>query len=208
MPLNTKGIPYDASTSLEGTNAVRDTVRPSLPLPEDEHSTVDAALASLKLEPMEISFLASPEIGAVASKSPRAVKRLINIYRIVRARLSNQELEEFLGHTGSAPRYPIAALLAAIETGQPIELAENFYPVLRNLTPDARVFERWTAKIITDLKPADATRVMMARAGGISPALVPALKAVDDLCGTRGAQVSSYLAIARQIRRYSFNRYD
>jgi hypothetical protein len=175
---------------------------------EDEFGAVSAALASLKLDRAEIDFLASPEIGAVASKSPRAVKRLINIYRIVRARLSGQELEEFLGRSGTPPHYPIAALLAAIETGQPVELAEALYPALALLPPDARLNFTWiTLERLGPDKTTEAIDALLPIKEAF-PTLGTALAAVDRLCGEKGASVGAYIQMARLVRRYSFNRFS
>jgi hypothetical protein len=184
------------------------TANAGLPEPEDEFGAVDAALASLKLEPAEINFLASPEIGAVASKSPRAVKRLINIYRIVRARMSDAELVEFLGQSGKAPQFPVAALLGAIETGQPIELAESLYPALDLLPRNARLNFIWTAaERSSPDKSSQATEALISIKDRFA-VLGSAIAAADRSCGQEGASVGSYLDIARLVRRYSFNRYD
>ncbi|MDB5584245.1 MAG: P-loop domain protein [Bradyrhizobium sp.] len=160
-----------------------------------------AALASLKLEQKEIDFLASPEIGAIASKSPRAVKRLINVYRIVRARLSDREIDQFLGRSGMPPRYPIAILLAAIETGQPIESAELFHGALASLPVHERLGLFW--KTGTEGAPESLLLALKAL-----PAWGPAIDAVDRLCGEQGGTVAVYAEIARLVRRYSFNRYS
>jgi hypothetical protein len=97
-----------------------------LPPPPTEHPLAPIQLLStIQLEQVEIDFLASPEIGRVASSTPRAVKRLVNIYRIVRARLSESGREI----TGVAPKdmlYPLIALAAAVETGRTAEVADAF----------------------------------------------------------------------------------
>lgn len=91
----------------------------------------DASLASLRLTQAEIDFLASPEIGAIAAKSPRAVKRLVNVYRIVRGRLSPEELRSFLGEDGTTPQWPVAIFLAAVEVGQSVEVADLLYATMK-----------------------------------------------------------------------------
>jgi len=168
-----------------------------------ERATVAAALESLKLDLAEIDYLARPEIGAIASKSPRTVKRLINIYRIVRSRLSGRELDAFLGRSGSPPRYPIAILLLAIETGQPSELASAFYSVLAGLKETDRLDFAWKT-----LDRGGEKQEPIRALSGVrqEPALSAAVSAVDGLCGP-GATVEAYLDMARLIRRYSFNRY-
>jgi len=199
------GPPSPAARESETTQDATDT---EAPVPEDEFGAVDAALASLKLEREEIDLLASPEIGAIASKSPRAVKRLINVYRIVRARLDDNQLDEFLGKSGAAPSYPIAALLAAIETGQPIEVAEAFYPALALLPPGKRLNLIWAAPDRTTADvPGNAAEYLLT-AKQASPKLGISLTAIDSLCGPQGATVGAYREMADLVRRYSFNRYS
>jgi hypothetical protein len=176
--------------------------------PEDEFSAVDAALASMKLEKEEIGLLKGSKIGAIASKSPRAVKRLINIYRIVRARLSDRDLEQFLGRSGTPPRYPIVALLSAIETGQPIELAEALYPALALLPKDGRMSHIWETVGKKGSGISRNATAALLRARNAAPELGSALTAVDQACGTEGATVGAYIEMARLVRRYSFNRYN
>jgi hypothetical protein len=71
----------------------------------------------LRISKPELEFLTTlaPLVG-----SPRATKRLVNLYRLVRARFSRAELERFVG-TGSnadAPCRAVLVLLAAL-VGQP-----------------------------------------------------------------------------------------
>jgi nitroreductase len=198
------GVPPQLGASAPG--AMDATTTDRLP-PEAEFSAVDAALASMKLEKEEIGFLKGPKIGAIASKSPRAVKRLINIYRIVRARLSDRDLERFLGRSGTPPRYPIIALLSAIETGQPIELAESLYPALALLPKDGRMSDIWEKAGKKGSGISKNATAALLRARKAAPGLGSALTAVDQACGTEGATVGSYIEMARLVRRYSFNRY-
>lgn len=165
-------------------------------------------LAAVRLDPEELAFLTSKVIGDLAGKSPRAVKRFVNIYRIVRARLSELQLAEFLGHDDRPPLFPMAALIAAVETGQRMEIADSFYSALKlarqrtatlaslwnesNATPDGADGNEHMA-----FKPLrDATRS--------APALAAAIEAIDKKCP---ATVENYLRLAQIVRRYSFNRY-
>jgi hypothetical protein len=196
--------PSDGSGEPDASQAMPDI---ELPPAEDEFGAISAALASLKLERGEIDLLSSPEIGMIASKSPRAVKRLINVYRIVRARLDDRQLDSFLGKSGSAPRYPIAALLAAIETGQPIEVAEAFYPALALLPADKRLNLLWAATDRTTAEGLGNASGYLLTAKQASPMLGTSLTAIDALCGPLGATVGAYREMADLVRRYSFNRY-
>jgi hypothetical protein len=164
----------------------------------------------MRLEKGEIDILASSEIGLIASKSPRSVKRLVNIYRIVRARLSEAELEDFLGQDSKTPLYPIVALLAAVETGQSVEVADALYAALKLLDGPERLDAVWTAvEQPVDGVPnnrQDALKhITQIKIG--APDLGLAIQSVDRLCRPKGATVEIYLKLARVVRRYSFNRY-
>lgn len=185
---------------------------PGEPVPEeDEFGAVNAALASLKLEAEEVALLASPLIGALACKSPRAVKRLVNIYRIVRARLSDSDLAQFLGRSGDPPRYPVATLLAAIETGQPLELVELFYPALDALPRDAVLADALRDPAYGEATPPAASgaagtgRGLLKQAVALEPALADAIRTIDKE-HPQAFTVEVYLQMARLVRRYSFKR--
>jgi KAP family P-loop domain len=69
----------------------------------------------LRISKPELTFLTTlaPLVG-----SPRATKRLVNLYRLVRARFSRAELERFVGTGNDAPCRAVLVLLAAL-VGQP-----------------------------------------------------------------------------------------
>lgn len=199
--------PLDGATREASTDTALN-VDIQLEEPEDEFGAVNAALASMKLEPAEIEFLASPELGAVAAKSPRAVKRLINIYRIVRARLSDTDLDRFLGRSGQPPQFPIAALLGAIETGQPIEVPESLYSALALLISSEALSSAWDSMDVEEKAGPKEASDWLRLARQTSPALGAAFKAVDRAAGGKAPSVSAYREMAQLVRRYSFNRYD
>jgi ribosomal protein L35 len=179
--------------------------KPKTPPVQDEAEATAAALASMRLEQAEIDILASAEIGLIASKSPRAVKRMVNVYRIVRARFSGTKLEEFLGQGGTPPLYPIAAFLAAVETGQPVEVADSLYAILKSLRADERLDLVWT-QTEPEIASADTLETLL-EIKADAPGLQEAIRKVDELCKPGGATVENYLSMARIVRRYSFNKY-
>lgn len=117
-------------------------VEPAPARPAANGSAVEAQPKRQALYPPELNFL---ESMAPLVSSPRAAKRMVNLYRLVRARLSGAELNSFLafdnpdapyravlvllaalvGHPGAAP-----ALFRAIESVPGTELLPN---VLRHL---------------------------------------------------------------------------
>lgn len=195
------GLAADPRADMEGFDTGSDT------------EALDLALATVKLTQAEIDFLASPEIGALAAKSPRAVKRMINVYRIVRARLEEAELAAFLGAGDEPPSWPIAALLAAVECGQPVEVADDLYLGLKGVEPnrtlaeiaehDAEPFAPLDDDAVNDLRPYEAID-RMRRA---CPALWAVSESIRETRGGRTATCGEMLAMARTVRRYSFNRY-
>ncbi|TCU33141.1 hypothetical protein [Rhizobium azibense] len=94
---------------------------------EVESTGLDEALSTVQMTAAEIEFLADDTIGSLAGNEPRTVKRFINIYRIIRARLDPEARQAFLGGGNSAAEYPIICVLIAIETGQPPETVSQFY---------------------------------------------------------------------------------
>jgi hypothetical protein len=148
-----------------------------------DDSGLGEALATVRLIRAEVDFLASDTIAKLAGGEPRSVKRLVNIYRLVRSRVVDVDRTSFLGEQGRPPEYPIAAILIAVETGQSLEVADAFYDKLTNST---------------------ATTV---DTSGVDAKIVSALEHARQLRG--GVQVNrkDYERWARTARRYSFNRY-
>jgi KAP family P-loop domain len=145
------------------------------------------ALKTMQLDRIEIEFLAGKEIAAVASSDPRGVKRLVNVYKIARSRLSEVDDGMIFGDERIAPAYPLIALIAAIETGQPYAVADSLYDLLKT--------EGIEEELISDkeyLLPAQ---------------LRPAIKAAIAERGGLDVTIAEMLEIARIVRRYSFNKY-
>ena len=176
----------------------------------DDGVSLDEALATVKLTQSEVDFLASPEIGALAAKSPRAVKRMINVYRIIRARMSEPELAEFLGQTGKPPTWPIAAFLAAVECGQPVEVADAMYEAITEGFQTEILNEEEVASIvglaISEIPDIDD---LYDQLPGQKKRFRSITEGLSKLAEHRGSDpiVADILTMARIVRRYSFNRY-
>jgi hypothetical protein len=158
------------------------------PRPPPSAAKAREALATIRLEPSEVDFLASPWIEAIAGSTPRAVKRLMNVYRLVRTRLS----EEPGGATAPERDYPMIALAVAVETGQPVKVADDFYEGLNSLGQGEPGAPSPAVKALRD-------------ACAAAPGLQGALEEVARVRG--GLAAADALRIARVARRYSFNRY-
>jgi hypothetical protein len=166
--------------------------------PETQAEEQERALSTIQLDPAEVEFLASPVIAALAAPTPRSIKRLVNVYRLMRARLHDAG-EAVLGEGGRPPVYPLIALAAAMETGQPVEAANAFVEALK-------VLEAQETAGQTPPPDSEGPPPAISEAIAKCPALEPALTEVMTL---RGHELtpSELLAITRLARRFSFNRY-
>jgi len=141
--------------------------------------------------------------------TPRATKRLVNVYRLLRASLSDDDLARFVVDGGSRGSYQAALVLLALQTGHPRK-AER---VLRKL------FQRdpkgaW-ADFVAELRPA---RRGKGDKGPIANAAEPGLRGaklhewrhlhheLERLVGlTQGCRsLGDYRWAARRVARYSF----
>jgi hypothetical protein len=230
----------DAPVEIEEEQANQGTVAGPTPLQPDGPATepigTREAFRTVEIEEEEIRLLASDKIAALAGSTPRSVKRLINVYRLVRSRLVDDS-GLLLGSVETPPDYPLAALATAIETGQSVEVALAFLNALKNLpeetavttrdiplaededTPPATlsfVFETVLANQFrqmtdsgndADKKGASEEEADHVIINSRCPALAPALARVHEL--RRGSvAVGDVLRVAKLARRFSFNRYQ
>jgi hypothetical protein len=91
---------------------------------------------ALDLVPEEMHFIAS--LSPLLGRSPRALKRFANIYRIIKAALpSDEQTPFFLGHTEFGPPYQAVLFLLAVSTGFP-EAASAIFKALQTGEPIPR----------------------------------------------------------------------
>ena len=83
-------------------------------------------------------------MGPLAGKSPRAVKRFVNIYRLIRSRRSGESLARFMGGDGEPGEFPCVILLLAVVTGSPPRTAAAF---LAQLATRADAIEHFLASL-------------------------------------------------------------
>jgi hypothetical protein len=121
----------DQAQEVEGTaNAIQyHNLQPIEPLdltaPEPER--FHEAVARAQLSAKEVDLL--KQLGPLAGRSPRAVKRLLNLYRLLRATRTGSRLTEFLegnSASGGWPDYPGVQLCLAIEVGLPAAQVHRF----------------------------------------------------------------------------------
>ncbi|MFC2141994.1 P-loop NTPase fold protein [Acidobacteriota bacterium] len=66
------------------------------------------------------------QLAPLIGRSPRAVKRFVNVYRIMRAGLHREELSAFLGEGDASPEFPATIFLLATLNGSPAIATEIF----------------------------------------------------------------------------------
>jgi hypothetical protein len=168
---------------------------------------ITTALARVTLTQSEYDLLLAEEIGEVVGKSPRAVKRFINLYRILRARREGGDLSRFIGEAGHSPLFPAAVFQLAIETGQSMETARTLREIIDELGRDRFVGQRPmdlfdeknAASEVDELRKflSENTKIENAwrRCAGIYKGREVALPLIED-----------WVSISSEVRRYSFNR--
>lgn len=95
---------------------------------EHEGDEFDLSPASLLLDVNERNQMIA--LGSVIGKSPRTVKRFVNIYRIIKAGLSAERLATFMGTSGRKAEYPAVLVLLSVAHGQP-EVTPIFFQALK-----------------------------------------------------------------------------
>ena len=97
---------------------------------EDERKDNEFNLSpeSLLLDVNERNLMVA--IGDIIGKSPRTVKRFVNIYRIIKAGLDAKRLAAFRGTNGRKAEYPAVLVLLSVAHGQP-ELTPTLFRALK-----------------------------------------------------------------------------
>ncbi|MEO8373993.1 MAG: P-loop NTPase fold protein [Sphingomonas bacterium] len=137
----------------------------------------------LKLRDFEVVLL--QELGPLAAKSPRAVKRMINLYRLARVRYSGERLAAFLSNGGpGVPSYRELMFALACENG---------------LSPPTR---RALRQIVATCDDTDKKWLPGSFKSTFSPAEFETIKLVTPHLGvlTHGGILTAF----EEVRRYSF----
>ena len=142
----------------------------------------DLRPASLSLRHHEADFLA--QLGALLP-TPRAAKKLVNLYRLLRIGVPNGDLGTFAGPGESAP-YRAAALLLAVLVGAPA-VAERLLSAIHDAGPDDKLMS-----VLTSLDPQAPARLT---------------STVERLSEDPGlpADIAAYQRWAPELARYSFH---
>jgi KAP family P-loop domain len=135
----------DAATDDEPPEVIRSGAQPAA----DDDNEVDepfsepaaTATEALRIRKVERDFM--DEVAPLMPRSPRAVKRFVNIYRLYKAALAPSDLDKFLDRDGHPGNFRAVQVLLALVIGTP-DLAKAVVEVLG--TP-----EESRAELLSDL---------------------------------------------------------
>lgn len=95
--------------------------------------TLAAPAEALKITEPELAFM--DKVSPLMPRTPRAVKRFVNICRLYKAALSPLALARFLGTPVRPGNYRVVQVLLALVTGTPL-FAERIFQELREYAGD------------------------------------------------------------------------
>jgi hypothetical protein len=101
------------------------------PRSEERQEEPQVNLESLVFHHEEMEFIAV--LAPLLDRSPRALKRFVNVYRLIKAGLTLTEQRAFVGADGP---YRAVLFLLAVDTGLP-GLADRFFAALRTVSPES-----------------------------------------------------------------------
>ncbi|MGD2083773.1 MAG: P-loop NTPase fold protein, partial [Chromatiales bacterium] len=213
--LRTEGAaPEREEPEAEGAEGGATRIHPvEISLPEIPEEAPEETRKRVQLTEEEVGLIKA--LGPVAGKSPRAVKRYVNLYRLIRARKRGADLERFLNGTAeTGPEYPAVLLLLAVDVGLDPRQAGGFAAAVRELDPEKRFAELYgeLGPAVTELAAARHTPITRKLAAFWGPftredrnAVVGALREADQSMG--GPRTLGSLQVQMdEVMRYSFRR--
>jgi hypothetical protein len=192
--------PESANTPLPLRAAAAATTETPLPV----RTEVEVRKA-VELENEEIKLMKA--MGSLVGKSPRAVKRFINLYRLIRARRAGGELEDFLGKRGNDPAYPATMFLLAIDAGLTVAEAESVYTAIDSYIEgiDTDASDSVAEALDIEQREPPIPVPHLENLVRIHPVLNKAVAAVHRAMGG-GFRIEHLLSVAPEVRRYSFRQ--
>lgn len=128
--------------------AVAPPPRAEAPEPSSEQSTIDVRPPRLVISPAELDFL--PTLAPLI-RSPRAAKRLLNLYRLLRARFAGEELAGFLADGDREAPFRAVLVLLAVHVGHPD--AVRWFSTLEGTDPEDKAVEIVSSMNDHELRP-------------------------------------------------------
>ncbi|HEX6899229.1 MAG TPA: P-loop NTPase fold protein [Thermoanaerobaculia bacterium] len=109
-------------------------VPPSIAIPTRPRAPrLDPRPPALEIDPLEVAFMG---LLAPLIVSPRSAKRLVNIYRLIRAQLDERALDHFVGESEAPGEHQAVLVLLAVLIGYP-DQASSLFRHLQGQVPDA-----------------------------------------------------------------------
>ena len=142
--IDSAGIKAETGDRVERGPDDADAQATEIPPTEEEPPTIDLTPDILRIEEVERAFISRL---AAMIPTPRAAKRFINIYRLIRATIPPEDLSTFVGDPDDSGEHRAVMILLAILTGFSRQAPYVFRKIL-SLPPDSR----WESTINT-LRP-------------------------------------------------------
>ncbi|MEU3628507.1 NTPase [Amycolatopsis coloradensis] len=111
-------------------------LREEAPERSSEQSTIDLRPPRLVISQAELDFL--PTLSSLI-RSPRAAKRLLNLYRLLRARFAGEELAEFLSDGNREAPFRAVLVLLSVHVGYPEAI--SWFATLEGTDPEDSALE-------------------------------------------------------------------
>ena len=84
---------------------------------DNDQEEIDLSPQSLSLSDKEVEYM--KELSPLIGRSPRAVKRFLNCYRLIKVGLRPAQLKVFIGKNGESTQYRALMILLGVITGAP-----------------------------------------------------------------------------------------
>jgi hypothetical protein len=130
-----------------------------VPAREDGHEQIDLAPQSLTFTTFEVDYM--KQLVPLIGRSPRAVKRFLNCYRLIKVGLTPAEFQDFV-EEGKSSNYKAVMILLGVITGAPtvssfmLDKLKNWQSPERNVLA---FFDTFAADAEVQKQP-DAERLM------------------------------------------------
>lgn len=138
----------DQATGDRSPAAIGSRPRAEAPRPSSEQSTIDVRPPRLVISAQELDFL--PTLAPLV-RSPRAAKRLLNLYRLLRARFAGEALAEFLSDGDREAPFRAVLVLLAVHVGHPD--AVRWFASIEGTDPDDKAVEIVSSMNDHELRP-------------------------------------------------------
>lgn len=116
-----------SSEGQSGKNSTPIAPEETMTVQQEQVVSTDLNPETLIIMPTELEFI--KQISPLLGRSPRALKRFINIYRLIKASLSDTDRVAFAPATGSNAEFRTVMFLLAIVTHSP-EISQKYFEAL------------------------------------------------------------------------------